>query len=83
MIRKMKHAVRWAAVGAGLAYLFDPERGPDRRNGLRQHALDLIDRTKGSVGQLRSDADHVLEPVGPSAPTEAGNGRTASATAKS
>jgi gas vesicle protein len=83
MIRKMKHAVRWVAVGAAAAYLFDPERGTDRRNALRKQALDLIDRTKGSVGQLRSDADHVLEPVDTSASTAPDNGRTASSAATS
>jgi hypothetical protein len=83
MIRKMKHAVRWVAVGAALAYVFDPERGTDRRNALRKQALDLIDRTKGSVGQLRSDADHVVAPVEPSASTAPDNGRTASAAATS
>jgi gas vesicle protein len=79
MIRKMKHAVRWVAIGAALAYLFDPERGTDRRNALRKQALDLVDRTKGSVGQLQSDANHVLEPIEASAPTAPDNGRTASA----
>ena len=28
MIRKMKHAIRWVAVGAALAYVFDPEKEP-------------------------------------------------------
>jgi hypothetical protein len=83
MIRKVKHAVRWVAVGAALGYLFDPERGSDRRNALRDHVLNLVDRTKGSVGQLRNDADHVLEPIEPSAPTTPGNGRTASAASAS
>jgi hypothetical protein len=79
MIRKLKHAARWVAVGAGLAYLFDPERGSDRRNALRNHVLNLVDKTKGSVEQLRNDADYVVEPVASSAPTAPGNGRTASA----
>ena len=33
MIRKMKHAVRWVAVGAALAYVFDPEREPPAAKG--------------------------------------------------
>ena len=79
MIRRMKHAVRWGAVGAALAYLFDPDRGRDRRNALREHALKLIDRTKGSVEQLRNEADHMVQPDDQSASNAPGNGRTSSA----
>ena len=73
MIRKMKHAVRWVAVGAALAYVFDPERGTARREALRNQAMQLIDRAKGSAAQLRDDADQVLTPAET-------NGQTSSST---
>ncbi len=74
MIRRMKHAIRWVAVGAALAYVFDPERGRARREALRARTMQLIDRTKGSAAQLRADADKALAPV--ETPTPA-NGRSA------
>ena len=49
MIRRVKHAIRWVAVGAVLAYLFDPERGSARREALRARTLELADRAKGSA----------------------------------
>jgi len=78
MIRKMKHAIRWVAVGAALAYVFDPERGTARRDALRKHAMQLIDRAKGSAVQLRDDADQILTP--PDTSASAPNGRTSSST---
>ena len=77
MIRRAKHAFRWVAVGAGLAYLFDPERGSARREALRTRALQLVDRAKGSAAQLRADADEVLTPSGGAESTGAPNGRSA------
>ena len=79
MIRKMKHAVRWVAVGAGLAYVFDPEKGTARREALRKHAMDLMDKAKGSAAQLRDDADQVLAPADTSGSTPA-NGKSSSST---
>jgi hypothetical protein len=64
MMRRMKHAIRWAAFGAALAYVFDPERGVARREALRDRAMQLVDRAKGSAAQLRADADAVLAPAG-------------------
>jgi hypothetical protein len=77
MIRKMKHAIRWVAVGAGLAYVFDPEKGTARREALRKHTMDLVDRAKGSAAQLRDDADQVLAPADTST-SAPGNGSTSS-----
>jgi hypothetical protein len=77
MIRRVKHAIRWVAVGAGLAYLFDPERGSARREALRARTLQLVDRAKGSAAQLRADADEVLTPAGGPESTSAPNGRSA------
>ena len=64
MMRRMKHAIRWVAVGAALAYVFDPERGRARREALRTRTMQLVDRAKGSAAQLRADADDVLAPPG-------------------
>ena len=77
MIRRMKHAIRWVAVGAAVAYVFDPEKGTARREALRKHAMDLIDRAKGSAAQIREDADTILAP--PESPAPA-NGKTATST---
>ena len=82
MIRKMKHAIRWVAVGAALAYVFDPEKGTARREGLRKHAMDLMDRAKGSAAQLRDDADQALAPADSSTSAPA-NGRTSSSSTSS
>jgi hypothetical protein len=81
MMRRMKHAIRWAAVGAALAYVFDPERGSARREALRTHALQLIDRAKGSASQLRDDADDVLAPTNSPDSAAQSNGRSATPTA--
>jgi hypothetical protein len=77
MIRRMKHAIRWAAVGAALAYVFDPERGRARREALRMRTMELVDRAKGSAAQLRADADDMLAPAGGSGSADGGNGRSA------
>jgi hypothetical protein len=78
MMRRMKHAIRWVAVGAALAYVFDPERGRGRREALRTRALQLIDRAKGSAAQLRADADDALAPTSsPDSATRDGNGSSA------
>ena len=79
MIRKMKHAVRWVAVGAALAYVFDPEKGTARRESLRKQVMDVVDKAKGSASQLRDDADQVLAPADASGSTPA-NGRTSTST---
>ena len=55
MIRRMKHVVRWAAVGAAFAYLFDPERGSARREALRTRVMQLVDRAKGSAAQFGAE----------------------------
>jgi len=77
MIRKMKHAIRWVAVGAGLAYVFDPEKGTARREALRTNVMQLVDRAKGSAAQIRDDADQVLSSPDASATD---NGRTSTST---
>jgi gas vesicle protein len=80
MIRKMKHAVRWVAVGAALGYVFDPERGTARRESLRNQAMQLIDRAKGSAAQLRDDADQIRTPAEPNGQTSTSTSTTANAT---
>jgi hypothetical protein len=39
----------WMGTGAALAYMFDPEKGPDRR----AHAKDTID---GLIGKVKGEA---------------------------
>jgi hypothetical protein len=73
----MKHAIRWVAVGAGLAYVFDPEHGRDRREKLRSRAMQLVERAKGSAVQLRADADEVFSTAATSDSTSQPNGRSA------
>jgi hypothetical protein len=51
--------------------LFDPERGGARRDAVRTRAMHLIDSAKGSVAQLRADADDVVAHV--EAPAPAGS----------
>jgi hypothetical protein len=80
MIRKMKHATRWVAVGAALAYVFDPERGTARREALRNQAMQLIDRAKGSAAQLRDDADQIRTPAETNGQTSSSASSTANAT---
>ena len=76
MIRRMKHALRWLGLGAALAYLFDPERGHGRREAVRTRGIQLIDRAKESMAQLRGDADDVIAHVEAPTPTPAGDARS-------
>ena len=60
-----------------MAYLFDPERGAARRDAVRTRAMHLIDSAKGSVAQLRADADDVVAHVEAPAPASSAPAKAA------
>lgn len=46
-----------AGLGAGLMYLFDPNRGKTRRTQLRERAASLYHRTKRAIGHSVTDVE--------------------------
>jgi hypothetical protein len=69
----MKHAITWFGLGAGLMYLFDPDRGRSRRARMRDWikrqlreidgaievtAHDVANRTHGLIARTRSILNH-------------------------
>jgi gas vesicle protein len=48
------------AIGAGLALLFAPERGPQTRARLRDLATDLRERTADLAGDLRGRVEDAV-----------------------
>jgi len=55
-MRRVKHALRWIGLGALLAYLFDPDRGRERREAALERGKQLVEQAKGVAHQVEDAA---------------------------
>ncbi len=54
-VMKLFSAIKGAALGAGLMYLFDPELGDERRERLREQMNDAVDRCVNGLSEMTHD----------------------------